>query len=94
VFGHLGRADVRRGQRVRRGERIGAVGASGWTVAPALHYEYWRPVRGDGRKTGGDLAPTDPRFAILDRSLVDGDVSLEKMRATSSPDPGERPPGL
>ena len=87
VFGHLGRAEVRRGQRVRRGEQIGAVGTSGWTVGPALHYEYWR-------RAGGDLAPTDPRFAILDRRLLDGDVSLDKMRATSAPDPGERPPGL
>jgi len=88
VFGHLGRVDVRRGQRVRRGDRIGAVGSSGWTMGPALHYEYWR------RGPGGELAPTDPRFAILDRRLTDADASLERMQATSSPDPGERPPGL
>lgn len=86
LYGHLGKADVRRGQRLRRGERLGAVGRSGWAMAPTLHYEYWR-------RSGGQLLPTDPRFAVLDRNLLEGDVSLERMLATSSPDPGERPPG-
>ncbi|HEX4440525.1 MAG TPA: peptidoglycan DD-metalloendopeptidase family protein [Thermoanaerobaculia bacterium] len=87
LFGHLGRLDVRRGQRVRRGERLGAVGNSGWAMAPTLHYELWRRSR-------GGLAPTDPRFAVLDRKLIDGALSLERMLATSSPEPGETPPGL
>jgi len=87
LYGHLGNAAVRRGQRVRRGERLGAVGRSGWAMAPTLHYEYWR-------RSGRELAPTDPRFAVLDRNLLEGDISLEKMLATASPDPGERPPGL
>jgi murein DD-endopeptidase MepM/ murein hydrolase activator NlpD len=78
VFGHLARIDARRGQRVAKGERIGTVGATGWTVSPSLHYELWR-LR-DGR-----LAPTDPRFAILDRRLGPPDPSLEKMVATSVP---------
>jgi murein DD-endopeptidase MepM/ murein hydrolase activator NlpD len=86
LYGHLGKADVRRGQRVRRGERLGAVGRSGWAIAPTLHYEYWR-------RLAGQLVPTDPRFAVLDSNLLEGDISLERMLATSSPDPGERPPG-
>jgi murein DD-endopeptidase MepM/ murein hydrolase activator NlpD len=99
LYGHLGKAEVRRGQRVRRGERLGAVGRTGWAMAPTLHYEYWRPVASRGAERsarGADaaLSPTDPRFAILDRNLLDGDVSLEKMLATSAPDPGEAPPGL
>jgi hypothetical protein len=56
-------------------------------MAPTLHYEYWR-------RSPAGLAPTDPRFAVLDRNLLEGEVSLEKMLATSSPDPGEPPPGL
>jgi len=87
LFGHLGRVDVRRGQRVRRGERLAAVGNSGWAMSPTLHYEYWRRNR-------AGVAPTDPRFAVLDRKLIDDGMSLEKMLATSSPDPGEPPPGL
>ena len=87
LFGHLGKADVRRGQRVRRGERLGAVGNSGWAMAPTLHYELWR-------RSSGGLAPTDPRFAVLDRKLIEGTLSLERMLATSSPEPGETPPGF
>jgi len=86
VYGHLGKIEVRRGDRVRRGARLGTVGSSGWTMFPALHYEYWR------RDEEG-LAPTDPRFAMLDLRLPAHDVSLEKMRATSAPDSVEAPPG-
>jgi murein DD-endopeptidase MepM/ murein hydrolase activator NlpD len=85
VFGHLGKIEVRRGERVRRGARLGTVGASGWAMFPALHYEYWR--RGAER-----LAPTDPRFAMLDLRLPAHDVSLERMRATSAPDSVQAPP--
>ncbi len=86
VFGHLGKIEVRRGDRVKRGSRLGTVGTSGWAMFPALHYEYWRP---------GDegLSPTDPRFAMLDLRLPAHDVSLERMRATSAPDEVEAPPG-
>jgi murein DD-endopeptidase MepM/ murein hydrolase activator NlpD len=86
VYGHLGKIEVRRGERVRRGARLGTVGSSGWTMFPALHYEYWR-LGEDG------LAPTDPRFAMLDLRLPAHDVSLEKMLATSAPDSVEAPPG-
>lgn len=82
LFGHLGRIDVRRGARVRRGERLGTVGATGWAMSPMLHYEYWR-------ERGGTLSPTDPRFGILDRRFARFDVSLERMEATSAPGPVE-----
>lgn len=85
VFGHLARVEVRRGERVRRGTRLGAVGASGWAMSPALHYEYWR-------RDAGELTATDPRFAMLDLKLSRHDVSLERMRATSAPDSVEPPP--
>ncbi|MEP6995397.1 MAG: M23 family metallopeptidase [Acidobacteriota bacterium] len=84
LYGHLARVDVRRGEHVSRGQRLGTVGATGWAVSPGLHYEYWR-------ESGGKLAPTDPEFAILDRP-VRRDVSLEKMRATSAPGSVEPPP--
>jgi murein DD-endopeptidase MepM/ murein hydrolase activator NlpD len=87
VFGHLAKVEVRRGERVRRGQRLGTAGTSGWTVSPGLHYELWRPGP-DG------LAPTDPRFAMLDLRLPGHDVSLEKMAATSAPGPLEPLPGL
>lgn len=85
VFGHLSRIEVRRGERVTRGARLGTVGATGWAMSPALHYEYWR-------RDGNGLAPTDPRFAMLDLKLSQHDVSLERMRATSAPGSVQPPP--
>ena len=87
VFGYLAKVDVRRGERVRRGQKLGTVGSTGWTMSPGLHYEFWTPGP-EG------LAPTDPRFAMLDLRLSDHDVSLEKMLATSVPGPMEPLPGL
>jgi murein DD-endopeptidase MepM/ murein hydrolase activator NlpD len=43
-YGHLSKFFVFAGQEVRRGEKIGAVGASGRVTAPHLHYE----VRSNG----------------------------------------------
>lgn len=85
LFGQLARIDVRRGQRVARGARLGIVGTSRWTISPSLHYELWRPGK-------AGPAPTDPRFGILDRRLGPPDLSLEKMAATSAPGPIEALP--
>ena len=38
VYCHLSRIDVRRGARVRRGEIVGAIGATGRTTGPNLHW--------------------------------------------------------
>jgi murein DD-endopeptidase MepM/ murein hydrolase activator NlpD len=85
LYGHLGKIEARQGQTVRRGARLGTVGTSGWALFPALHYEVWR-------RGAGGLAPTDPRFAMLDLRLPGHDVSLEKMLATSAPGSLEAPP--
>lgn len=46
-YAHLSRFYVHTGQEVRRGDFLGAVGSSGRTTAPHLHYE----VRVNGRPT-------------------------------------------
>jgi murein DD-endopeptidase MepM/ murein hydrolase activator NlpD len=38
-FAHMSRVMVRRGQRVKRGQEIAAVGNSGLSTGPHLHYE-------------------------------------------------------
>ena len=39
VYAHLSRIDVRPGMRVEQGQRLGAVGSSGWATGPHLHFE-------------------------------------------------------
>ena len=40
LYAHLSRLDVRKGQAVAQGMRIGAVGMTGWTTGPHLHFEF------------------------------------------------------
>ncbi len=40
LYAHLSRMDVRTGQSVRQGQNVGAVGATGWTTGPHLHFEF------------------------------------------------------
>lgn len=60
IYAHLKEVLVHTGQQVKRGDVVGAVGSTGWSTAPHLHYE----VR---RKVGENLlTPTDPFFFMLD----------------------------
>ncbi len=54
-YGHNSQNMVQAGQKVSKGEQIGAVGNSGRSTGPHLHYEVW--VNGN---------PTDPAKFILD----------------------------
>lgn len=54
-YGHLSSYSVKVGQKVKRGQRIGAVGNTGRSSGPHLHYE----VLMSG-------VPTNPRYYILD----------------------------
>lgn len=60
VFGHLDTTEVRAGESVSRGQRIGTVGATGWSVEPNLHYGVLR------RRGDGGYVAVDPRIHILD----------------------------
>lgn len=61
IYAHMDRIEVRRGNKVKRGDLIGYVGNTGRSVAPHLHYEIVK----DGRKINpinfysGSLSPIE-----------------------------------
>ena len=61
LYAHLSKYNVRKGQRVKRGDLIGFVGSTGRSQAPHLHYE----VRYNGKNVNpinfyyGDLSPEE-----------------------------------
>lgn len=55
LYGHMSELDVKKGQRVKRGERIGAMGSTGRSTGPHLHYQI-----------EVNSAPVNPRNYILD----------------------------
>ncbi len=70
LFGHLGEITVRSGAVVRRGDRLGLVGETGWTPVPALYWEVRWPVSGATR-------PIDPALVALWLRLDDHEARFE-----------------
>lgn len=85
IYGHLSEIAVRPGQRVRRGERLGAVGNTGWSMSPHLHYEVRQRIR-------GALVPRDPRLFILDEPWGDPEALTAELSAAPRMDGFEEVP--
>lgn len=77
LYAHLYKYNVRRGQRVKRGDLIGFVGSSGRSEAPHLHYEVFK----DKKRINpinfyyGNLSPEE--FARLLESAQQENQSLD-----------------
>lgn len=76
LYAHLSRKDVKPGQKVQQGQRLGAVGSTGWSTGPHLHFEF--RINGQHQdplrvaKTTETLAldgASRPRFGELARTL-------------------------
>lgn len=58
AFLHLSRSDVAVGQRLRQGERIGSIGATGRATGPHLHWSLmWNGSRLDPQLAAGPMGP-------------------------------------
>lgn len=66
-YGHLSRILVQKGQRVRRSDVIGAMGSTGRSTGPHLHYA----IRYQERGRGGVRGYKDPKDYLLDWSNDD-----------------------
>ncbi len=72
LYAHLSRIDVTKGQRIEQGHRIGAVGSTGWSTGPHLHFEFLV----DGEHQDPALVAQAGETAVLD------DVSRQRFMQT------------
>jgi murein DD-endopeptidase MepM/ murein hydrolase activator NlpD len=73
-YGHMSRILVRNGQHVRRGQQIGAIGSTGLSTGPHLHYELY--------KNGQAVNPRSVSFSVESR-LTGGALGAFKSRLSN-----------
>ena len=78
VYAHLSAIDVKQGQSVEQGQKIGAVGSTGWATGPHLHYEL--RVNGEQRDPMAAALASDASRPISKTSRATFDRLAENMR--------------
>ena len=79
LYGHCDQIRVRPRQKVSRGDVLGTVGNSGWSISPHLYYEVRK------RDGEGEPRPVDPLSYILDRRWQNEERPLFGGRNTPPP---------
>lgn len=89
VYAHLSRIDVRKGQTVTQGQRVGAVGATGWATGPHLHFEFrvngrhQDPLtvarRSEGQPLTAEARPAFNRLVSATRVQLDAAASVATL---------------
>jgi murein DD-endopeptidase MepM/ murein hydrolase activator NlpD len=85
IYGHLDAIKVRPGQGVSRGDVLGELGETGWTTAPALHYE----IR---RAEGSEWIAVEPREYLLTLPAAEIEAPPRASPVASGPLPQPLPP--
>ena len=78
VYAHLSSVDVKKGQAVEQGQKIGAVGSTGWATGPHLHYEL--RVDGEQRDPMANALASDASRPVSTASRAAFKQLAENMR--------------
>jgi len=78
VYAHLSSMEVKKGQSVEQGQKIGAVGATGWATGPHLHYEL--RVNGEQRDPMANALASNAARPISKEARAEFERLADNMR--------------